>query len=65
METNNDTIPDIACLNGTCFGDVIELAEVLGWQDPNLLPWTPSNADATEESAIEFLLTKGYYYNEN
>ena len=40
------------------FSDVLELAESLGWVDPNLDArggWTPAMVDATEESAIDFI----------
>tara|TARA_R100001244_G_C5156986_1_gene130508 strand:+ start:837 stop:1028 length:192 start_codon:yes stop_codon:yes gene_type:complete len=42
-----------------CFGDVLELAESLGWVDPDLLPWSPDNADATEQSALEHIAKAG------
>ena len=47
----------------TGFGDTCEFAESLGWEDPNLDKdgeWTPDMADATEESALDFIRAKGY-----
>ena len=44
------------------FGDILSLAEKHGWEDPDYKTdgeWTPEDADATEENAIEFLESKG------
>ena len=41
------------------FGEIIELAEKLGWEDPDFLTngeWTANNCDDTEQSAIEFII---------
>jgi hypothetical protein len=40
-------------------GELLELAESYGWIDPDYLPWTPENADETEENAADFLLNNG------
>lgn len=45
--------PEFGC------GDVLALAESLGWTDPDMQPWTPEAADSTEELADEYLLSKG------
>ena len=39
--------------------DILQLAESYGWVDPEYLPWSPENADATEEDAIDYLADKG------
>lgn len=41
------------------FGEIIELAEKLGWKDPDFLTngkWTSNDCDDTEQSAIEFII---------
>jgi len=51
----------------TGFGDICEFAEGLGWEDPDLDKdgeWTPDMADATEESALDFIHAKGYVLNQ-
>ena len=49
--------------NDTSFGEILEFAEGLGWTDPDFDKdgdWTPEMADATEESALDFIKSKGY-----
>lgn len=49
------------------FGHVIEFAESIGWVDPDLLTggeWTPCDCDSTEDSAIDFIKSKGFVFME-
>jgi len=60
--------PDkIITLDG--FGDVLDFAESLGWIDTHgdatEDTWSPSEADACEGDALDFIESKGYEINFN
>ena len=47
------------------FGDTLEFAESLGWSDTYgdavAGNWRPSDADACEADAIEYIIAQGYH----
>jgi len=49
-----------------CFEETLSFAETLGWKEPSDLEnlsgdtWTPVASNSLEESAIEFIESKGY-----
>jgi hypothetical protein len=49
-----------------CFEETLSFAETLGWTEPFDLvdqsdeTWTPEASNSMEESAIEFIESKGY-----
>ncbi len=49
-----------------CFEETLSFAELLGWVEPSDLEtlsgstWTPEASNAMEDSAIEFIESKGY-----
>ena len=50
------------------FGHVLGFAESLGWKDPELdekEDWSPNMADATEESARDFIENAGYKFRDD
>lgn len=53
-------VTDIRVYKDNGMGDTLEFAESLGWIDENIEPWTPAAADATEASALDYIVAKGY-----
>ena len=50
------------------FGETLAFAESLGWIDPELDgdgEWTAEKADATENSALDFISGRGFVINGN